>query len=119
MNLLAETITAINEFDHQIDDIVFIGSVEGFSCSWEEFTKLADFEYNNSFGGEVVATDLRILFADGLYMVRGEFDGSEWWSFHLPMTIPDDIKPITSLTGAGFCETLGDCQSTSVKEHLL
>jgi hypothetical protein len=51
--------------------------------SLEEFNKILprlDFEYNNGYGTqELFGT---VVFADGTWLTRGEYDGSEWWDYH-------------------------------------
>ena len=104
-NLLTETRQAIKENGRFIGDINFIGSEGGgCSCSWNEFTVLANQEYNPSWGSAEVASDLIIVFSDGAVMRRGEYDGSEWWDFYAPFKLPKETKPITSL----FAGTLWD-----------
>ena len=99
-NLLHETIQAIEAFGHEVQDIVFIGSiVSGYSCTWTEFLLLADIEYNNGFGAQEVAYDLVIVFGDGSTMWRNEYDGSEWWEYSKPVKIPTEQKQISKLTG--------------------
>jgi hypothetical protein len=45
-NLLDETELAIWDSGHTPGDIVFIGSVEtAHACTWEQFRRLANFEY--------------------------------------------------------------------------
>lgn len=103
MNLLHETAEAIARSGHTPSDIVFIGSLEsGHSCTWEEFAKLADIEYDDGFGAQKVATDLVIVFADGQKMWRGEYDGSEWWEFSTPSVIPADQKRVVRLVVDGI-----------------
>lgn len=98
MNLLSETRTAINESGHKIKDIVFIGSEDsGHSCSWDEFTLLADIEYDSGFGAQKVADDLIIVFSDGMKMWRHEYDGSEYWEFSTPFDEPEKKLPIHGL----------------------
>jgi hypothetical protein len=97
MNLLAETIEWITRTKHTPADIVYIGSRDGYSCTWDEFTRLADIEYDNGYGGQRVATDLEIHFRDGGWMQRGEYDGSEWWDCHAPFVMPTETKPIRRL----------------------
>lgn len=98
MNLLTETKEAIARSGHNIDDIVFIGSLEsGHSCTWDEFSGLADREYDDGYGAAKVATDLVILFKDGQKMWRGEYDGSEWWEFSTPSKIPEKRRAIERL----------------------
>lgn len=65
MTLLEETITAVTRSGHTVDDVVFIGSADAeYRCTWEEFTALADHEYDSGFGAAEVADDLIIRFSD-------------------------------------------------------
>jgi len=98
MNLLQETLEDIKQTDHTFEDIIFIGSESsGYSCSWEEFVLLADLEYDEGFGAQEVASDLKIVFSDGFTMLRHEYDGSEEWIYSRPFKMPDDKKQIISL----------------------
>jgi hypothetical protein len=82
INLLKETLSAIERSGHTVKDIAFIGSQTGdYACTWAEFEKLADKEYDNGYGGQEVACDLIILFTDGTEMWRHEYDGSERWTW--------------------------------------
>ena len=102
MNLLQETIEAITKSGHAIEDVAFIGSEDAqHRCTWEEFERMADTEYDNGFGGAEVATDLIVRFNDGRRMWRGEYDGSEWWEYD-PIDERDYTqpgKPIHKLVG--------------------
>ena len=98
MNLLKETIECISLSGHNTSDITFIGSEEsGHCCSWDEFTVLANEDYDSGFGASQVAEDLIIVFNDGQKMWRGEYDGSEWWELSVPFTSPLEFKPISKL----------------------
>jgi hypothetical protein len=97
MNLLQETIESIKDSGHSPSDIMYIGSRDGYSCTWEEFQTLANREYDDGFGGAEVADNLEIIFTDGSGMTRGEYDGSEWWQYSKPFIMPKETKPITSL----------------------
>ncbi len=106
-NLLEETKEGIKRSGHNISDIVFIGSTQsGHSCSWEQFKKLADIEYHS---GYEVARDLVIIFNDGTNMWRSEYDGSEWWDYSVPLSLPVDKKPIKRLVGR-YWPSLEDLQ---------
>jgi hypothetical protein len=100
-NLYEETLETIYNLGYTPDDIVHIGN-EAYGCTWKEFVSLADFTYSSGFGSAKVATDLVIVFDDGSYLSRGEYDGSEWWEFHTTPTIPENPKSIQSLGGEGF-----------------
>lgn len=98
MNLLKETLEDIKNSRHEIADIIFIGSQEsGYSCTWPEFEKLADKEYDDGFGAQEVASDLIIVFSDGMKMWRHEYDGSESWAYYTNFKMPENVKPIRSL----------------------
>jgi len=100
MNLLEETKEGIKSSGHKIKDIIFIGSEEsGHSCTWEEYKKLANIEYDSGFGGAEIATDLIIVFSDGFKMERGEYDGSEWWQYTTPFKKPTMTDSIATLKG--------------------
>lgn len=98
MNLLQETIADIEESEHTPDDIIFIGSeTSGHSCTWEEFSLMADQDYDDGYGAQEVAEDLIIVFSDGSKMWRHEYDGSESWLYSTPFKMSKDLKPITRL----------------------
>ncbi len=108
MNLLKETIEAIEGSGHTPDQIRFIGSrTSGHRCTWERFTALADREYDNGFGSPKVAGDLEIVFTDGASMHRGEYDGSEWWVYSKPFYEPETSYPIKTLFGDGWRDLEG------------
>ena len=57
---------------------------------YKTFLKSLDFEYDDGYGGqEVYGT---IWYTDGTWSERGEYDGSEWWSFQSCPAIPDSLK---------------------------
>lgn len=113
VNLLEETRRSIEKSGHTPSDIIFIGSQDGkYSCTWDEFSKLADREYDNGFGGNEVASDLIIVFADKQQMWRGEYDGSEWWEYATPFKSSYITKPIVSLFHHGL---LGDINDKGVE----
>lgn len=98
MNLLQETIEAIEASGHTPLDIVFIGSMDsGHSCTWAQFAALADVEYDADFGRQNVARDLVIAFTDGGRLVRHDYDGEESWKHVKPFRMPEQDHLIKSL----------------------
>ena len=96
-NLLQETLEAIALADMTPEDVVFIGSlISGHSCSWEEFTALADREYDAGYGRQEVAEDLTIVFRGGARLERREYDGSEWWEL-VRVTKTLEAKPLKTI----------------------
>ena len=97
-NLLEETLEAIEDSGHTIDDIIFIGSEEsGHSCSWEQFKVLADKEYGNGHGSSLVAVDLIIVFSDGQKIWRYVDEENEGWEYSTPFQKPSQELQIESL----------------------
>lgn len=99
--IIDETTEAIKQSGHTPEDIKFIGSVgSGHACTWDEFKKLAeagDKHYYSGYGAQTLAHDLVIIFSDGTFLDRDEYDGSEGWAFHKPLEIPAETKPITTI----------------------
>lgn len=98
INLLQETIKVIQACGHTEREIVFIGSMDsGHRCTWAQFEKLADIEYDADFGRQNVARDLVIVFTDGNRLARFDYDGEESWKLIEPFRMPDQVHPIMSL----------------------
>lgn len=51
--------------------------------------KLLDFYYGNGFGSQELFGF--VLYSDGTWSEREEYDGSEWWAHREPPTINTDI----------------------------
>ena len=99
MNFLKETIDEIESNGQTVENIIFIGSREsGHSCTWEQFLELANFDYDDGFGGQEIPSDLMIAFADGSMMTRVEYDGSAWWDYIGPFKRSDVLREILALS---------------------
>lgn len=97
-NLLQETIKAIYTSGNTLQEVAFIGSPEtGHRCTWREFEKIADVDYDEDFGLQNVACDLVIAFTDGARLVRFDYDGQEIWKLIKPFRMPDQVHPIKTL----------------------
>ena len=98
INFLKETLEAIEQSGHIVDEIVFIGSLEtGYNCSWTEFKKLANQAYDSNSGLQRIAVDLVIVFSDGQTMWRHDYSGCEGWMYSKPVVFPSVNHPIASL----------------------
>lgn len=102
MNLLSETLNDISASGHTVEDVDWVGSVDYGWFTWDEFERLADFDYDASFGSAAIAGDLKVVFTDGNYMKRGEYDGSEWCEYNAPITKPNTRKVPTTVGGNRF-----------------
>ena len=94
MNLLEETLEVLKKYGKEIQDIDWIGSPNFGWFTWEDFAAAADEEYDDSYGAQEVASDLVIVFKDGTWLERAEYDGSEWWEYkQLPKKPEKQRKP--------------------------
>jgi hypothetical protein len=59
------------------------------SEDWNRFLSDIDFEYDSGYGGQNLFGT--IWYADGTWSDRGEFDGSEWWDYHICPNIPTEL----------------------------
>lgn len=78
-NLLEETIEALEENGKSFDDVIGVCG-DKFQIPIEQFKELANREYNDGFGAQKVASDLKII-GKNFWLERHEYDGSEWWEY--------------------------------------
>lgn len=79
MTLLEETIESLANCNLTPSDVEYVGN-EQFYCTWDEFSELANHDYDNGFGANEVSLFLEIVGKDW-WLERHEYDGSEWWEF--------------------------------------
>ena len=79
VNFLKETLDKMIENGVSPDDVLYVFNSFGY-CSWEEFEKLASFDYNNGYGLAAIDINLIVRGSDW-WLERSEYDGSEWWEF--------------------------------------
>lgn len=97
-NLLVETETFFSEINMGWDDVAFIAG-DNFSISVENFREVAAAaDYYAGFGAQEVATDIIIVFNDGSWLERAEYDGAEGWVHKTSFTKPAQERCIVSLT---------------------
>ena len=82
-NLLAETEQELRALHKSPTDVAWVGSRDGtVAGTWERFVALTyDLEYNAGYGSQEIAHDLVVVFADGSWLERHEYDGSEHWAY--------------------------------------
>jgi hypothetical protein len=92
INFLKETIDCIENYGKKIEDVLWVGAN---NCNgdkiwedWDNFARCADFEYDNSFGLDVIIDSLIVVGKDW-WLERHEYDGSEWWEFKCIPEKPD------------------------------
>lgn len=95
-NLLTETLEVMTGYKLLPEQILYIGDGDS-SCSWEEYTVIADTTYDHGYGCNEIKSDLIIVFDTGVEFHRGEYDGSEWWDVYTPFSLKG-LKQQTKLT---------------------
>lgn len=94
MNLLDETKSAISRSKHSTDDVRFVGSRDGkLGIPWSQAEKVLDIDYDYGYGSQEIAADLVVVFTDGGFLRREEYDGSKWWEYEPPFRVPETQKP--------------------------
>ena len=88
INLLEETKRVIEENNHGVDEVKWLGSANFGWFKWEDFEQIADIEYDNGYGAPEIAQDLLVVGEDW-WLERHEYDGSEWWEFKTTPSKPD------------------------------
>jgi len=57
---------------------------------YERFLHMIDFEYDNGYGAQYLFGTA--WFTGGVWAVRDDYDGSEWWEIHVCPEIPEGLK---------------------------
>lgn len=99
VNLKNSTLNILNQHNKLPSDIKWVGCTN-FKISIEEFWKLADREYDASYGSQEVAEDL-IVVGDSWWLERHEYDGSEWWEYKELPQEPEKILSVPTLFPKG------------------
>lgn len=74
-----ETIASLEINGKTFDDVEWIGGDE-FEISKENFKRISNFTYDDGYGSQDVAGDIKLVGKDFI-MIRWEYDGSEGWDF--------------------------------------
>ena len=87
-NLLSETIAECEEVGKGINDIARVQWVDknlhDVKCTWKTFADAVRYiEYDSGFGAPMIDVSLAVVFKDGTWMERAEYDGAEWWEYKM------------------------------------
>lgn len=97
-NLYKETLDKIISNGKTENDIKFIGSDDGdYYITFEDFKIMANVEYDDGYGAPEVDENLVVVFNDNSWLMRAQYDGSEWWEFCRVPTLKNSAKKIKSL----------------------
>lgn len=79
INFLKETLNSLRAYGKKPEDVEFVS--DGIdSITFEEFSKIADFEYDNGYGLQEI-NGILVIVGDNWWLERTEYDGLEWWSY--------------------------------------
>lgn len=108
-NLLRETIEELASYELTPADVRWVGSQSGdYSCTWVEFAEIANIEYSDGYGTQLIAKDL-VVVGDGWWLERHEYDGSEWWEHKSLPKQADYPRPIQRVIAPDIYST-GDVE---------
>ena len=108
-NLLQETIRELNQHNKTWNDVLWVGGSD-FTISIEDFKKLANRDYDNGFGAQEVASDLKVVGKDW-WLERCEYDGAEDWEYKTYPKKPSEQKSVKRVITAEIgWETLAEMQ---------
>lgn len=99
MNLKEETLRIMDEHGFTPNDIDFI-SINNKTprlVEIDEFWKVADAEYSNSFGDTEVNIYLVIVFKNGSWLERESYDGEEEWHYRICPSKPETYIESTNI----------------------
>jgi len=58
-------------------------------AEYNEFLSKLDFDYDSGYGAQYVFG--YVWLTEGVWMTRGEYDGSEWWEWHKYPQISEEL----------------------------
>lgn len=93
INLLEETKNIFTKYSYTEEDVTFCEVTRScwkdgkhfkrtFQFPFSVFKKNANFNYDDGYGSEKVNTSLKIVFNDGAWIERDNYDGAEWWRYN-------------------------------------
>ena len=93
-NLLEETKNKLTVCRKAPKDVLWVGTDDGSeSITWEEFAKIADFEYDDGYGAVEIRLDL-VLVGKDWWLKRYEYDGDECWEYKEQPKLQENHKKL-------------------------
>lgn len=115
-NLLEETLEDMKERGLTPSDVSWVGSRDGrFGMSWDDFAAIANVEYDSGFGSPEIAQDLVVVFGQGRWLERQEYDGAEGWAYKTQPILQSRHLRFSRATG-GAWDTLAELQKKGDQE---
>lgn len=99
-NLLEETKANLEAHHKSPKDVLWVGTSDGSEATtWEEFEKIADFEYDNDYGIIEIRRDLVVIGKEkNWWLERYEYDGSGWWVYREQPKLLKNHKELNKLS---------------------
>lgn len=114
-NLFDETVTILEIHGKTIADIEYIGSSETKINTNKALELMKKTNYDNGYGAQEIAENLMIK-GNGFIMIRGEYDGSEWWDYMQPdpslPQVDTDVKSFEANIGWESLEEINGLEDT-------
>jgi len=96
-NLLEETKNKLVIHHNTPKDVLWVGTAKGTEAiTWEEFEKMADFDYDTGYGAVEIRPDLVVVGKDW-WLERHEYDGEEWWEYKEQLQLQENPKKLTRI----------------------
>lgn len=96
MTLKDETLKCLKQFKRDPSGVRFV-LFGDHHCTFDEFLKASDFEYDSGYGTVGIIESLKIV-GDDWWLERAEYDGSEWWEFKTVPTISNSAHKVPKRT---------------------
>ena len=72
-------------------------SIYGLEVNLKDLLQVADFHYDCGYGVPYINQNIIMMFSDGSYYTRAEYDGSEWFERTVPPKRPKEKLVISSV----------------------
>lgn len=96
INLLKETKEILKDNNKTLEDIKWIGNSK-YYVDIKKFIELSNVMYDNGYGSQKVAEDLKIV-GDDWWLERYEYDGAEDWVYKSFPIMPTEKLELKALT---------------------
>ena len=96
-NLLEETKDELAGCHKTPKDVLWVGTSDGSKAiTWEEFEKIAAFDYDEGYGEIEIRPDL-VVVGKGWWLERHEYDGEEWLEYKEQPKLQENHKKLTRI----------------------
>ena len=94
---LKEEIEIILENEKNLGNHLEYISIDDLGVDLKDLLQVSDFHYDSGYGVPYINQNIIMMFSDGSYYTRAEYDGSEWFERTVPPKRPK-VKMVISST---------------------